>query len=137
LARAKRTGGVRNLKQSVTIGASPHAVYTTLVNAKEHAAFTGEKASLQPRPGGKFRHYGDGLYGYVLELVPDKHIVLAWRVTNWPKGRWSIADFTLAKAGKGTRLDFAQYGVPLVDWDGIVQGWKEFYWTPLKKYLEE
>jgi uncharacterized protein YndB with AHSA1/START domain len=37
---------VKNLRQSVTIRASPHDVYTTLVDPKEHAKFSGAAARI-------------------------------------------------------------------------------------------
>jgi uncharacterized protein YndB with AHSA1/START domain len=133
---APKTERVRNLTQRVTIHASPHAVYTALVDPKEHATFTGEPAKMVARPGGHFTAYGKGLEGYVLELIQDQRIVLAWRATGWPKSHWSIAQFVLTKAGKSTKVEFSQFGVPLSDWNGIVTGWKQFYWAPLKTYLE-
>jgi len=106
------------------------------VDPQEHAKFTGEPATMVAHPGGPFTAYDSGLEGYVLQLVPDKRIVLAWRATGWPKGHWSIAQFVLTRSGKTTKLEFSQFGVPLSDWKGIVDGWKQFYWAPLKAYLE-
>jgi uncharacterized protein YndB with AHSA1/START domain len=133
---ATKKEGVRNLKQNVTIRATPHAVYSALVDPKEHAKFTGAKAQMDARPGGHFTAYNKDLEGHVLELIPDRRIVLAWRANGWPKSHWSIAQFVLTKSGKSTKLEFSQFGVPLSDWGGIVQGWKQFYWAPLKTYLE-
>lgn len=128
---------VKNLEQSVTIQAPPSVVYRTLVDPREHARFSGAAAHLTPKPGGPFDHYDGSLSGRVVELVPNERIVLAWRASGWPKGQYSIAQFRLKASGKGTRLEFSQYGVPVSDWDGIVDGWKTYYWEPLKRYLEE
>jgi activator of HSP90 ATPase len=131
-----RTMAVKNLRQTVTIGASPHAVYTTLVNPKEHAKFSGAEARLDPRPGGRFSHYDGSLVGVVVHLQKDRRIVLAWRSTGWPDGHYSIADFRLSPVGKGTRLEFCQYGIPSSDFADIADGWRQYYWAPLKTYLE-
>ncbi len=127
---------VKNLRQSVTIRASPHDVYTTLVDPKEHAKFSGGAARMAAKPGGHFSHYDGSLEGVVVHLEKDRRIVLAWRSTGWPEGHYSIADFLLTKVGKGTRLDFAQYGIPASDFADISDGWRRSYWAPLKTYLE-
>jgi activator of HSP90 ATPase len=128
---------VRNLKQSVTIKASPVEVYDTLVDPERHAAFSGAEAEMDPKPGGVFTAYGGDLEGRVLELTRGRRIVLAWRSRGWPKGHYSIADFSFKKVAGGTRLEFAQYGIPVGDFADIRSGWKDYYWTPMKQYLEE
>jgi activator of HSP90 ATPase len=126
----------RNLKQSVTINADPHEVYEALVDPKKHARFTGASAKLQRKAGGRFTAYDESLEGVVVELVPDQRVTLAWRSTEWPEGHYSIAQFEVKKSPKGTRLDFTQTGIPESDFEGIRDGWKQYYWQPLKSYFE-
>jgi len=127
---------VRNLKQTVTIRAAPKSVYDTLVRASEHAKFTGAAARLEAKAGGRFELWDGSLTGVVVELDPGRRIVLAWRSTEWPAGHYSIADFVLRPSRGGTKLEFSQYGIPSDDYDDIADGWKTFYWDPLKEYLE-
>ena len=127
---------VKNLRQSVTIRASPHDVYTTLVDPKEHAKFSGGSARMVAKPGGRFAHYDGSLEGIVVDLEKDRRIVLAWRSTGWPKGHFSIAEFVLTQVAGGTRLDFSQFGIPASDFADISEGWRQYYWEPLKTYLE-
>jgi activator of HSP90 ATPase len=127
---------VKNLRQVVTIRASPHAVYTTLVDPKEHAKFSGAAAKMVARPGGAFSLYDASLVGVVVHLEKDRRIVLAWRSTGWPEGHYSIAEFLLTKAAGGTRVEFSQYGIPASDFADISDGWRHYYWAPLKTYLE-
>lgn len=126
----------KNLKQSVTIKAPPKQVYDALVDAKEHAKFTGAGAKLEKKVGGRFAHFDGDLSGYVLHLDPGKEIVLAWRSESWAKGAFSIARFALQPVKGGTRLVFEQFGIPEDDFLAIAQGWKDYYWGPLKEYLE-
>jgi activator of HSP90 ATPase len=130
------TMGVQNLRQTVTIHAAPHDVYKALVDPKEHALFTGAGARMVARPGGRFAHYDGSLEGFVVHLERDRRIVLAWRSTEWPEGHYSIAEFVLSKARGGTRLAFSQFGIPASDFEDISAGWRDFYWVPLKTYLE-
>ncbi|MCI4349401.1 MAG: SRPBCC domain-containing protein [Thermoplasmata archaeon] len=130
------TVAVRNLRQTVNIRASPRAVYEALVNAREHARFTGAPARLVARVGGRFSHYGKDLEGVVIRLERNRRITLAWRSSDWPKGHHSIADFVIEKVRGGSRLVFSQFGIPSAKFRDIAEGWKDFYWTPLKSYLE-
>jgi len=128
--------GVKNLKHTVTLRASPHDVYETIMDPKEHAKFSGAPAKLERKAGGPFAHYGDSLSGLVVDFEPDKKIVLAWRSKGWPERHYSIAQFTLSRAGKGTKLVFEQFGIPSGDYADISDGWRTYYWAPMKQYLE-
>ncbi|MCI4337790.1 MAG: SRPBCC domain-containing protein [Thermoplasmata archaeon] len=125
----------RSLHQRILLKASPHQVYEALVDPKRHAAFTGSAVRAGRKPGTAFTHYDGSLSGFVVELVPDRRILLAWRASSWAKGEYSIARFELSKARGGTRLTFDQVGIPAKHLNGIADGWKQFYWTPLAAYL--
>lgn len=127
----------RTIRQTLTIKASPHEVYEALMNSRKHAKFTGAKASISRKIGGKFRVYAGYIEGINLELVPDEKIVQSWRGSDWPEGHYSRATFALRKAGNGTRLTFTQTDVPEDQYDDISKGWHDYYWKPMKKMLEK
>jgi activator of HSP90 ATPase len=127
----------KTIRQSVTIKASPHAVYEILMDAKLHSEFTGSEVKMSRRVGGKFSVYGGDISGENLELAPDQKIVQSWRYSDWPEGVYSTATFSLAPVDKGTRLTFTQSGVPDDKYEDIKQGWKDYYWDPIKAMLEE
>jgi activator of HSP90 ATPase len=127
----------KTIKQSVTIKASPHDVYEALMDSKKHAKFTGGKASISRKVGGKFTAFDDYCEGINLELVPDKKIVQSWRANDWPEGHYSKATFALNKTQGGTNLTFTQTSVPEDQYDAVSQGWREYYWAPMKEMLEK
>ena len=127
---------VRTIRQTVVLPGTPSRVYKTLVDAKEHAKFSGHPAHLVVRPGGRFTHYGGALEGFVILLKKNSRIVLAWRANSWQKGDYSIADFVLTKVKGGTRVEFTQSGVPTASLGSISSGWYEHYWDPLKDFLK-
>jgi activator of HSP90 ATPase len=127
---------VKNLKQTVTIRATPHDVYRAIVDPEEHEAFTGAAAELEPKVGGMFSHYDGSLTGVVLDIKPDARIVLGWRSGDWPEGAYSVAQFLFKKVKGGTRIEFSQFGIPTGDFKDISSGWRTYYWSPLKEYLE-
>jgi activator of HSP90 ATPase len=127
---------VKDLRQSVTLKASPEEVYRTLVDSKEHARFTGASARISGRAGTSFELYDRSLTGIVVAAEKGRRLVLAWRSEEWPKGHYSIAQFSFTKVRGGTRLTFEQFGIPASDYADIREGWKQYYWEPLRLYLE-
>lgn len=126
----------KSIHQSVTFSASPHEVYELLMDSKKHAAFTGEAASISRKVGGKIKAYGDYILGKNLELVADKKIVQLWRASDWPKGEYSTVTFIFIQIKTGAEISFTQTGVPAEKVAEIKTGWIDFYWKPMKEYLE-
>ena len=126
----------KTIRQTATFTASPHEVYEILMDARKHAGLTGGKARISREIGGAFSIYDGEIEGKNLELVPDRKIVQSWRYSDWPKGHYSTATFELEKIEKGTRLKFTQTDVPDDKYEEIKQGWKDYYWQPMKEMLE-
>ena len=97
----------------------------------------GDKAEITKKVGTKFSIYGGDITGENLELVPDRKIVQTWRYNDWPEGHYSKATFLLEKSSSGTKLTFTQTDVPEDRYDDIAQGWKDYYWQPMKEMLEK
>jgi activator of HSP90 ATPase len=129
--------GTKTIRQSVTFKASPNNVYEAIMDSKKHAQFTGSVVKMSQKVGGSFSVYGGEITGVNLELVPGQKIVQSWRYSNWPEGHYSRATFSLKEVTGGTRLTFAQTGVPEEFSDDISQGWRDYYWTPMKEMLEK
>jgi activator of HSP90 ATPase len=127
----------KDLRQTATFKASPHEVYETLMDSKKHAEFTGAKATISRKVGGKINIYDGEVEGKNLELVPDQKIVQSWRYSDWPEGHFSTATFTLEPVPGGTRLTFTQKGIPEDKYEDIKQGWKDYYWKPMQELLEK
>jgi activator of HSP90 ATPase len=126
----------KDLKQVVTFKATPHEVYELLLDSKKHAGFTGGEAQISRKVGGKFSIYGGEISGTNLELVEDWKIVQSWRYSDWPEGVYAQVTFALETVGKRTRLTFTQTGIPDDKYQDIKQGWKDYYWGPMKEMLE-
>lgn len=126
----------KTIRQSVVIKASPRDVYEALMDPRKHSKFTGAPTKIVRKVGGKFSIMGGGLGGFFLEMIANKKIVQAWRDDDWPKGHYSLATFTLSPVRGGTKLDFEQIGVPDKNYREISQGWKQYYWKPMKKMQE-
>jgi len=127
---------VKNLRQTLTLKATPNDVYDALVNPVQHARFTGAAAKISAKVGTAFSLWDRSLTGIVVATERGRRLVLAWRSEGWPKGHYSIAQFVFTKVRGGTRLTFEQFGIPASDYADIREGWKQYYWEPLRTYLE-
>lgn len=127
------------IKQSALFKAAPHEVYEALMDSGKHSKFTGSKAEISQKIGGEFTAWDGYIMGTNVELVPDEKIVQSWRAEEegWPEDHYSTVTITLKKESGGTRLAFIQEGVPEDCYEDIEQGWNDFYWKPLKKFLEK
>ncbi len=129
----------KSIKQSVLIKARAHDVFEALMDSKKHSKFTGSKAVISRRVGGKFSAWDGGLHGKNMEVVKDKKIVQEWRceMDEWPEKHFSTATFVLKPVkGGNTRLEFTQTGVPEPCAASISDGWKTYYWQPMKEMVE-
>lgn len=126
----------RTIKQQVVINAPSEEVYKALMDSKTHAAFSGAKARVSQKVGGKFNCYDGYIEGYNLELEENKRIIQAWRGSDWKAGEWSVVDFKFKKRGKKkTEITLQHLAVPDVQVKGISKGWKEHYWDKLNEYF--
>ncbi len=127
----------KTLKQTITFPAVPEKVFGLLMDSKRHTAFTGAAAFIEPEVGGHFSAYDGYIEGKTLELDRDRKIVQSWRGRDWPVGHYSTVMFLFTKVAGGSRLRFTHKGIPLAEFEGIKEGWKDFYWKRMKEYLKK
>jgi|SRR5271157_3682960 len=124
------------IKQKAIISATPEEVYDAYLDSKTHSKFTGSKAAILPKVGGRMSAWDGYISGKFLELARGRRIVQEWSTTEWPDGYPpSILTITLKKAGKGTELTMVHSKVPKSQMKDYAAGWKEWYWNPLKEYF--
>lgn len=125
-----------SIHQEVTIDASPTAVYAVLTNSGDFARMTGGRsADIATEVGGALSMFGGDIRGRIVELVPGKRVVQAWRSQAWPEGVYSIVRFELTPEGKGTKLILDQAGYPEGTEKMLEGGWHQMYWKPLNAML--
>ncbi|MGP8124891.1 MAG: SRPBCC domain-containing protein [Nitrososphaerales archaeon] len=127
------------IRQKAAIGASPEDVYDAYVNPKKHAEFTGSPATGTPRVGGRFTAWDGYISGKFLVLERGKMVVHEWKTTEWPAGYSpSMVELTFKKKGKQTtELIMVHSKVPAEQAEEYAQGWKDYYWNPLKEYFRK
>jgi activator of HSP90 ATPase len=129
---------VTTIRQKVVVSASPEEIYEAFVDPEKHAAFTGSKATGDPRVGGKFTAWDGYIYGENLELSRGKRIAQNWKSTDFsPSDSFSKLELSLKKVKEGTEISMVHSGVPVGLVGNVAQGWKDFYWKPLKAYFKK
>ena len=129
---------LKTLKQKVVIPAEPDQIYDAIIDGKKHSDFTGSKATSEPKVGGKFTAWDGYIFGKHLELEKGKKIVQEWSTTEWPKGYPpSIFEIRFKKVQDGTEIEMIHSKVPEEQAEDYDQGWKDYYWIPLKEYFKK
>ena len=131
----KKSRAPATIRQTVTLAAAPRAVYSALMDSRQHARLTNAPARISSKVGGSIMAYGGYITGTNLELLPGKKIVQAWHMQDWPAGHLSRCTFRLERVRSGTRLHFTHSGVPARYLVAVKQGWIDHYWKPLKAML--
>lgn len=128
----------QTINQTVLIPAKPQEVYDALIDSKKHTAFTGAKATSNPKVGGRFTAWDGYISGKHLVLDKGKKIVQEWVTTEWPKDHPpSTVEFTLKEKKGSTELTMTHTNVPAEQTEDYTQGWIDFYWNPLKQYFRK
>ena len=71
----------RIVKQSVTLPVSSKELYSMYLSPRAHGAITGTKVVVSAKSGSKFSAFGGALSGRMLQTIPGRLIVQAWRST--------------------------------------------------------
>ena len=117
---------------------SPKQIYEAYIDPKKHSTFTGSKATGKPVVGGKFTAWDKYIFGKYIELDGEKRLVQDWTTTDWQEGYpASKLELTFSKVPQGTEIIMMHSNVPKSQADEIKQGWKEFYWDPLRRYFNK
>ena len=135
-SRPDTAANMETIEQNVIINAKPEDVYDAILDPEIHSEFTQAKATNDMKVGGKFTAYDDYISGINLKLVKGKMIVQKWTSTDFPEGHYTTVTFEFKKHDKGTEVVFIQENVPDKNAKETAQGWKDFYWKPLKAFFK-
>lgn len=108
----------KTIMQKVRFRAAPAEVYRHLVTAADKV---GRRFTL-----------GAGS-GVVVDLVPSKRVVRAWRESDYPEGVFSMAALTLRQVDTGTELTLTHRGVPKDLIPRTEERWRRDHWDPIRR----
>lgn len=127
-----------SIHQTVQFEATPKRIYDLIMDAKLHSSITGSSVVMSNELEGTFSVFDGYCTGYNIELADGEKIVQAWnfKEDGWPDTHYSICTFVFNKADNGCILDFTQTNVPEHKIQALTDGWNDYYWEPIKNYLE-
>lgn len=129
----------KSFTQQIFFKAKPNDVYNILMDSKSHSELIGGEARIGANAGDTFFAYDGYIEGKNIELIPRKKIVQTWRTTDegWPENYYSTIEFVFKETEDGTQLDFTHSNIPVTVKADYEQGWKDYYWEPMKALLEK
>ncbi|MCA1829346.1 MAG: SRPBCC domain-containing protein [Myxococcales bacterium] len=121
----------------IVVAAEPERVFSTWLDAKEHAAFTGGgEAIVEPWSGGRFTAWDGYIHGILLGVDQGKRIVQTWRTSEFPpEYRDSRVVIEFEPARGGTRVRVKHGELPPSQVKKYEKGWMEHYLKPLARYF--
>jgi len=112
---------------------SADELFATLTQENRLCAFTHSCCTSNPVIGGEFSIMNGIIHGTYVELLPYEKIVQKWRFKEWPDGLYSTVTIKLDQKSDNTTLKLTQSGIPDYDTARTEQGWKRFFWGPMKQ----
>lgn len=124
------------IKVSTILPCSAQELYTAWLSSKEHSAFTGSRAKIDPKKNGEFTAWDNYIQGTTIELEPYKRIVQTWRTTEFPDDSPdSKLEIILEAAKNETKITLIHSQIPDGQAEEYKKGWIDFYFTPMKEYF--
>jgi len=124
------------IQQSVVLQASAPSLYAMYLDPVAHAEITGAPVTIGTAAGSVFRAFDGNLSGSMLTVVEPILIVQSWRSTHFNEDDPdSTLILTFTPHGGTGRIDLVHLDVPSQDYQGVVDGWEAYYWTPWRHYL--
>ena len=125
-------------KMSVTLPATQEQIFNAWMSGAGHSRMTGSQATVQKRSGGKFSAWDGYIWGITLEMERPRRILQSWRTSEFPKeSPDSLVEIVLEKKGRSTRMTLLHTNIPDGQAENYKQGWKDFYFKPMKKYFKK
>ena len=127
---------MEKIKLSVILTAQPKDVYRAWLNSKEHTLFTGGEAKITNKVGKEFTAWDGYISGTNMELNEGKKIIQSWRTSEFSDHNAdSLLEIYFAEKDGKTVLTLEHSNIPKGDGNKYKDGWKKFYFKPMKKYF--
>ncbi|HTX71686.1 MAG TPA: SRPBCC domain-containing protein [Rectinemataceae bacterium] len=128
----------RTMTQRVHFDAPPSTVFALYMDSRLHAETTGAGAAIDPRPGRAFTAWDGYIGGVTLHVEPDRMVVQTWRGSDWNRDDPdSIFVLLFLADGEGTSLHVTHANIPDGQFEGVRDGWKQYYWQPWKRWIKK
>jgi activator of HSP90 ATPase len=123
------------IKKSYIIDTSLEEVWKALIDPKYIEGWGGGPSEMDGKVGSSFTLWGGKFFGKNTAVVHEKKLVQDWYGGKWEEPSQVV--FTLQEKNGKTQLDLIHTHVPEKERKSIDSGWDEYYFGPLKTFLEE
>ncbi len=126
---------MKDFKKYYIIPAPPDQVFLALTNEATFQLWSGDQADIQAEPGGEFSLWDGSIVGKFLELEPPNKIVQQWYFGD--QAEESIVTIKLHPHAQGTSAELRHTNIPDAEYQDIVDGWNDVYFSSLIEFYEE
>jgi uncharacterized protein YndB with AHSA1/START domain len=126
---------MKDFKKYYVIAAPPDQVYLALTNEATFQLWSGEKADIQAYPGGEFSLWEGSIVGKFLELEPPNKLVQQWYFGDQVEE--SVVTIKLHPHDQGTSAELRHTNIPDDDYQDIMDGWNDVYFSSLQEFYED
>jgi activator of HSP90 ATPase len=124
------------IQQTVLRPAPAEELFQMYIDPGLHEQITGAPAVISAEPGSRFAAFDGGLTGRMLCVIAPRLIVQSWRSENFfDADPDSTLILNFSADGDRGRIDLVHVDVPAQDFQGVTEGWEEFYWSPWRDFL--
>ena len=123
---------MKDFKKYYIIPAEPEEVYLALTNPSTIHLWTGEPAQMSTEPGSEFSLFDGSIVGKNVEFETGKKIIQQWYFGD--REEISIVSLKLHPHARGTSVELKHTNIPDEDYDEIVEGWNNVYFTSLYEF---
>ena len=123
---------------SIELPVGAAQLYDAWMSSAEHSAFTGAKARIDAKVGGKFTAWEGYIDGETLELEQGTRIVQSWRTSEFNEDAPdSQIEVLFMDIDGGAKLTLNHSNLQSGDGAKYEQGWEESYFAPMRTYFGE
>jgi uncharacterized protein YndB with AHSA1/START domain len=126
---------MNTIQQSYTINAPIEKVWESLTSADIAEQWGASPAKVDAHEGGKFSYWDGDIHGVFTKLVPEKLIEQDWYGHDNPTWKYR-AVFTF-ESNDATTTVHLEFSGDIQDEQKDIADWKDYYFDPIKKLLEQ
>ncbi|MEO5942002.1 MAG: SRPBCC domain-containing protein [Ferruginibacter sp.] len=126
---------MKDYKNYFLISAAPEDVFTALTNPATIQLWSGEPAEMSTEPDSEFSLWENSITGKNISFETGKKIVQEWYFGEQEEK--SIVTMILHPHKQGTSAELRHTNIPDEDYDDIVAGWNDVYFSSLIDFYED
>ncbi len=126
---------MKQIEQTYTIKAPVAKVWQALTDASMAEQWGATPAKVDAREGGAFSYWDGDIHGTYTKLMPEKLIEQDWYGHDNPTWKYTVS-FAFEGDGSQTTVHMV-YSGNIVDEQKDIADWRDYYFDPIKKMLEQ